>query len=133
MAEEECWVGSGRDKSGYSLITINGKTFKAHRVFYEHLVGPIPEGLVLDHLCRNHACVNPAHLEPVSSRENTLRSEITEPYLNTKKEQCPNGHPYDSVDIEKGKVRRRKCSQCRKAWLKEYSKQKNARKKSNAQ
>lgn len=73
--DEGCWVLSIKDRTrgGYSLLRFRGRHGLAHRMTYEHLVGPIPEGLVLDHLCRNRACCNPDHLEPVSLRENLLR------------------------------------------------------------
>lgn len=68
-----CWLWMGaRNQKGYGLYSAPN-TAAAHRVAYELLVGPIPEGLVLDHLCRNVRCVNPDHLEPVTIRENTAR------------------------------------------------------------
>ena len=63
----------------------------AHRVAYEALIGPIPKGLCLDHLCRVRYCVNPAHLEPVTVRENVLRG-ISPPAVNARKRLCKNGH-----------------------------------------
>jgi hypothetical protein len=83
----------------------------AHRVSYELLVGPIPQGLQLDHLCRNRRCINPAHLEPVTSRENTMRGE-TVAAANASRDHCPSGHPYsDSNTIALGKGGR-KCREC---------------------
>ena len=63
--------------SGYGIVTICGKKYYTHRVAYEELVGPIPDGLVLDHLCRNRRCCNPEHLEPVTDGENTRRGNHT--------------------------------------------------------
>ena len=66
------WLG-GTAKDGYPKIRMSGKSVATHRWMYERLVGPIPEGMTLDHLCRNVACVNPEHLEPCSVIENIAR------------------------------------------------------------
>lgn len=72
-----CWIFTGAiSTSGYGRVGLGARSeglAQAHRVTYEHLVGPIPEGLDIDHLCRVRACVNPAHLEPVTRRENCRR------------------------------------------------------------
>ena len=70
-----CWLWTAALKNGYGRITMMNPKRKtaAHRVSYEAFVGPIPEGLTLDHLCRVRCCVNPAHLEPVTMRENIMR------------------------------------------------------------
>jgi hypothetical protein len=74
----DCWlfVDAGREnRNGYSRVRWQGKELMAHRLSYEAHVGPIPDGLLLDHKCRMRPCINPAHLEPVTVRENTLRGE----------------------------------------------------------
>lgn len=70
-----CWNWQGaRQSRGYGSFGIApGRTALAHRVAYEAMVGPIPDGMTLDHLCENKVCVNPAHLEPVTREENTRR------------------------------------------------------------
>jgi HNH endonuclease len=93
-----CWIWQRKcmKRDRYGLMTVAKRTRLAHRVAYEAFVGPIPDGLQLDHLCRNRPCVNPAHLEPVTSRENVLRSPIAQAALNAAKTHCPRGHEYTS-------------------------------------
>jgi hypothetical protein len=67
------WQGSGTN-GGYGQASVGGRKVYTHRYTYERFVGPIPDGLVIDHLCRNRHCANPLHLEPVSMRENLVRS-----------------------------------------------------------
>lgn len=73
--EKGCWLWQGTLRAGYGRVKIGGRLQEAHRASYEHHVGPIPEGLVVDHLCRNRSCINPAHLEPVTEMENIRRGE----------------------------------------------------------
>lgn len=89
-----CWIWSGPcDSDGYGKVTWSGRFRRAHRVAYELSIGPIPEGLQLDHLCRDPGCVNPAHLEPVTHQENMRRG--LHGGLTT---HCPAGHPYDETN-----------------------------------
>lgn len=100
---------------GYGKVTLGpGRYVYAHRAVYEELRGPIPEGLELDHLCRNHACVNPWHLEPVTHRENMRRSvlgSVTE---------CVNGHPFDDANTYTRKGGGRVCKACRADRMRRY-------------
>lgn len=90
-----CWLWTAGDNGeGYGRFWTGTGSMQAHRFAYELLVGPIPEGLQIDHLCRVRRCVNPAHLEPVTQRENILRG--TSPQAkNATKTHCPKGHPYN--------------------------------------
>lgn len=76
--EGGCWVWQrGKSSCGYGVLVLEGKGVLAHRVFYERKYGAIPTGLDIDHLCRNRACVNPDHMEPVSRAINTRRGNNT--------------------------------------------------------
>lgn len=90
----ECWnwVG-GKTPEGYGQMSVPSlrRPFMAHRIAYELLIGPIPMGLHLDHLCRNPGCVNPAHLEPVTCKENVLHG-VGLTAKNARKTHCAKGH-----------------------------------------
>jgi hypothetical protein len=76
LGPEECWMWlASTNSKGYGKFGQGGKTRPAHRVAYELVKGPIPEGMVLDHLCQRRRCVNPSHLEPVTSHVNTERGD----------------------------------------------------------
>lgn len=116
-----CWRWHGTlDQKGYGVIMYAGKKVEAYRAAYEVFVGPVPAGLELDHKCRNRACINPAHLEPVSRRENVVRG-VSCIAVNARKTHCKAGHPFtgDSVRIEGGHVRRR-CVKCQVAAVRRY-------------
>lgn len=120
--EEECWEwNASLTPAGYGKIGLNNKLLLAHRVSYEINVGPIPDGLTIDHLCRNRKCVNPSHLEPVSMEENLLRGE-SPPAKNALKTHCPQGHAYEGDNIiwDKGRNGKigRKCRTCHYARTK---------------
>jgi hypothetical protein len=108
---ESCWLWRGaRTGGGYGQLIIDGRRTYAHRWAYESLVGDIPVGLQLDHLCRTRHCVNISHLEPVTVRENVLRGEGVSA-RHARKTHCPSGHPYSSGNtyLSRG---RRSCRQC---------------------
>ena len=111
-----CWEWTGAaGKNGYGRISIDGRTVRfAHRVSVELFVGPIPTGHEVDHLCRNHKCVNPSHLEPVTRRENLLRGD-TFTARHAAKTHCPQGHAYDDTNTMRDRRNRRYCRACRAA------------------
>ena len=107
------WIG-GRATGGYGKLTHEGKCTVAHRWSYQYFVGPIPEGMQLDHLCRNRGCVNPQHLEPVTPRTNLLRGEGTWASVNAAKTHCPQGHEYTEGNTYRHADGRRVCIACRR-------------------
>ena len=110
----ECWEWTASTQTqGYGQTTYSGRRWLAHRVAYELMVGPIPEGLTLDHLCRNRICVRPGHLEAVTNRENVLRGEGTTA-VNARKTQCDHGHPYTPENTYTRQDGTRECRTCRR-------------------
>ena len=112
-----CWLWLGAtNNNGYGQIHVSGKTRLAHRKSYEIHVGEIPDGLTLDHLCRVSLCINPAHLEPVSMRENYLRGigPIVNGDYYRAKTHCPQKHPYSGDNLYINSKGWRFCRACRK-------------------
>lgn len=114
-----CWLWLGQIKSnGYGTLGVKvgdkWRTVHAHRLSYETFVGAISIGLDLDHKCRNRACVNPAHLEPVSRSVNLRRS----PLMNRQRDKktCPKGHPYSGANSRGQRI----CHICLAAATRRY-------------
>lgn len=118
QVQDDCWIWTGA-KAGpgekYGYIRVDGKTLRAHRFAYEALVGAIPKGLQLDHLCRVRACVRPDHLEPVTNRENGLRGESFAAQ-QARRTHCSQGHPYNEENTHhyRGKRYCRTCNRDRR-------------------
>jgi len=108
-----CWIWIGalsRAFNGYGKFWDGTKKVMAHRFAYEHIKGPIPDNLELDHLCRLRCCVNPDHLEPVTSKENSQRGNVGLP--QREKTHCPAGHEYDAENTYFTKAGSRHCKEC---------------------
>lgn len=115
-----CWLWNGsRDAGGYPTATIAARRGFAHRLVYELLVGVIPAGLELDHLCRVRHCVNPDHLEPVTKAENIRRSYGLGA-LRARQQQCRRGHPLTGENLSIATNGRRRCLTCRRASAAEF-------------
>lgn len=115
----DCWIWlAALDRHGYGVFRFEDRTQRAHRVVYQLFVGPT--ALELDHLCRNHACVNPDHLEPVTHVENVRRGNagMATALRWTQPRDCPKGHPMSGTNLyvhynERFKRINRQCKKCK--------------------
>ena len=119
----DCWEWqASKTEKGYGQFQINYKPKRAHRISYELYNGKIPEGLQIDHLCRNTSCVNPSHLEAVTNQINHQRGDNFTNNFNRLKTHCPKGHPF--TGIRNG---HRICHICRASQQQNYFKKKRGR------
>lgn len=115
MGPTDCIIWEkGCTKAGYAQANINGQIVLMHRVVYEQQVGPIPPGLVIDHLCRVRNCLNVEHMEPVTRGENVLRGECPSA-KNARKTVCQYGHEL-TPRADKG----RRCQTCDREYMRAY-------------
>lgn len=128
---DTCWLWiAGATKQGYGYFSpATGQRALAHRWSYEELVGPIPDGLVIDHLCRVRRCVNPAHLEAVTQQENVARGASAE-LLNGTRTSCVNGHEYTDENTYRPASRpgNINCRECHRIRQRAYHHKKTAAK-----
>ena len=126
-----CWIWFGHlNRTGYGQVNRGAKEGRAlvHRVLYEHHVGPVPQGLELDHLCSVRACCNPTHLEPVTHAENVRRGRSAESVREraAKRTHCNNGHPYTGDNFRITKDGRRRCRVCNREWARQNKTKRSA-------
>lgn len=114
-APSGCWIWLGRDGNqfGHRRWTVQGKRVLVHRWAYERFVGPIPNGLTIDHLCRVPRCVNPMHLQPVTQWRNVWRAQWSPPARNSRKTHCKRGHPLSGPNLQIRSNKGRPARQCR--------------------
>ncbi len=113
------WTGT-KTKEGYGFIVAEGTNKSTHRVAYELAKGVIPDGLFIDHLCRNPSCINPDHLEAVTQKINNLRG-MSPWAINARKTHCNKGHPLSGANFAMYKGRKGiRYRQCRKCQMDRY-------------
>lgn len=126
---DDCWLWTGcLADTGYGRLTYNTEQWYAHRLSYVLHKGEISEGLVLDHLCRNRACVNPDHLQAVPQSINVLRGLNKAGFEQINRTHCPKGHAYDLANTYYDKRNWRQCRACNRARSRRYAEEKRSRK-----
>lgn len=114
-----CWEWTAsKSSSGYGRFLFHGRLWQAHRIAFEVLCWPVPLALDIDHLCRNRACCNPSHLEPVTRKEN-IRRGVSPCAANAKKTCCSNGHPYAETTTNGWRF----CGICKSEYNRNYHQQ----------
>lgn len=113
---DTCWLWTAAmNNKGYGRFSLEGRLYLPHRLAWEDVNGPIPEGKVLDHfVCETHRCVRPDHIRPVTSLENTLRGN-SQGSKNAAKTHCKRGHALTPDNLYKSQRGHRDCIACKKA------------------
>ena len=111
----DCIVWTSATRKGYGSFWYRGKPVQAHKFAYEQANGQVPNGLELDHICRNKVCVNPNHLEPVVHRVNCMRGDSPKLSSSRQKQKthCPRGHEYTAANTIRTKESWRVCRTCK--------------------
>lgn len=112
------WEGT-IDVDGYGRQNVNGKWCQAHRLAWESVNGPIPDGMQIDHVCRNRRCINPAHLELVTRKENILRG-VGPTAINACKLFCKRGHALSGDNLRMRPNGSRECKECSRLRWRQY-------------
>jgi hypothetical protein len=128
-----CWLWTKETLDGYAkgyiptqLTDERKRKVRVHRAAYKHLVGPIPDGLQLDHLCRNPSCCNPDHLEPVTPSQNIVRRFASKVVRGSIVNHCRNGHEFTASNTLITNEGWRRCRICRNAYMRAWSARKAA-------
>lgn len=119
-----CWIWTGTvNRSGHGMSCKKPKfginSALVHRIFYETMVEHIPQGMEIDHLCRNPPCCNPSHMQVVTSKENFLRGN-NPCAINSRKTHCPKGHELIPENLTQRKNGRRECKECLRLRSQKY-------------
>jgi hypothetical protein len=138
VTEKGCWLWNGSpNRSGYGQIKVDGRWPVVHKIVYEAFVGPVPEGMQLDHLCHDprrctlasecphRRCVRPSHMLPATPRENTLRSNAVTA-VNAARTHCVNGHEFTEANTYVRPTGGRMCRACGLAATKRYAVRKSS-------
>jgi len=116
---DACWDWTAaKTAGGYGELTVDSQMTYAHRFVYELQVGPIPDGLEIDHLCRNKGCVRPDHLEPVTHQENGRRAA-------TRRSHCNRNHPLVDGNLSIDNRGRRECLTCKRRRGREWARKRS--------
>lgn len=108
------WTGATTTHGGYGLLRRMGKEYRAHRVMWEMVEGPIPQGMFVCHACDTPPCVNPRHLFLGDARANNLDRETKRRGFNSRRDECAKGHPFSEENTKRDSKGRRVCIECQK-------------------